>query len=56
MFNFDYVTNEGIKEHNPKWPENPDHLHQILMIGGSGSIETNELLILINNESDFDKI
>ena len=26
------------------------------MIGGSGSIETNELLILINNESDFDKI
>ena len=20
MFNFDYVKNEGIKEHNPKWP------------------------------------
>ena len=25
MFNFDYVTNEGIKGHNPKWPEIPDH-------------------------------
>ena len=21
MFNFDYVTNEGIKERNPNWPE-----------------------------------
>ena len=23
MFNFDYITKEDIKEHNPKWPEIP---------------------------------
>ena len=44
MFNCDYVKNEGIKEHNPKWPEIPDHPHQVLIIGGSGSRKTNALL------------
>ena len=29
------------KEHNPKWPETPDHPYQILIIGGSGSGKTN---------------
>ena len=24
-FNFDYVTKEDIKEHNPNWPETYDH-------------------------------
>ena len=29
MFNFDYVTKEDIKQHNPNWPEIPDHLYEI---------------------------
>ena len=56
MFNFDYITKEDIKEHNPNWPEIPDHPRRILIIGGSGSGKTNALLNLINNELDIDKI
>ena len=37
MFNFDYITKEGTKEHNPNWPEIPDHPYWILIIEGSGS-------------------
>ena len=37
MFNFDYITKEDIKKHNPYWPEFPDHLYRILRIEGSGS-------------------
>ena len=44
MFNFDYITKEDI-EHNPNWPEIPDHPYSILIVGGSGSGETNALLI-----------
>ena len=32
MFNFDYITKEDIKEHNPNWPEIPDHPYRILII------------------------
>ena len=53
MFNFDYITKEDIKEHNPKWPEMPDHPYKILIIGGSGSGKANALLNLINNEPDY---
>ena len=35
MFNFDYVTKENIKEHNPRWSEIPDHPYPMLIIGGS---------------------
>ena len=56
MFNFDYITKEDIKEHNPKWPEIPDHPYQILIIEDSGSEKTNTLLNLINNEPDIDKM
>ena len=56
MFNFDYLTKEDIKEHNPKWPEIPDHPYRILIVGGPGSRKTNALLNLINNEPDIDKI
>ena len=34
MFNFDNITKEEIKEHNPKWEKIPDHSYQILAIGG----------------------
>ena len=29
MLNFDYITKEDIKEHNPIRPEIPDHLYRI---------------------------
>ena len=55
MFNFDYVTNEDIKEQNPNWPEIPDRGYRILIIGGCGSGKTNAQLNLIDNEPDIDK-
>ena len=45
-----------MKEHNPKWPEIPDHPYRILIIGGSGSGKTNALRSLIHHEPDTDKI
>ena len=58
MFNFDYITKEGVKEHNPNWQEIPDHPYKILVVEGSGSEKTNALLknALINHELDIDKI
>ena len=56
MINFDDVTKENIKEHNPNWPEIPDHPYKILIIGGSGSGKTNSLFNLINQQPDIDKI
>ena len=56
MINFDDYTNENIVEHNLKWPYILDHPYRILVIGGSGSGKTNELLNLINNQPDVDKI
>ena len=35
MFSFDYITKQDIKEHNPNWPEIPDHLYRILVVGVS---------------------
>ena len=55
MFNFDYITKEDIKEHNPNRPEISDYPYIILIVGGSGSGKTNALLNLINNETDIDK-
>ena len=42
MINFDDVTKENIKEHNPNWPQMPDHPYKILVTGGSGSEKTNK--------------
>ena len=56
MFNFDYIIKKDIREHNPKCTEVPYHLHQTLIIGGSGSGKTNVLLNLIKHETDIDKI
>ena len=55
MFNFDYITEEDIKKHNPNWPEIPDNPYRILIVGGSGFGKTDALLNLINNEPDIDK-
>ena len=35
--NFNDVVKKNIKEHNPNWPNIPDHPYRILIIGGSGS-------------------
>ena len=56
MINFDDVTKENIKEHNPNWPQIPDHPYRILIIGGSGSGKTNSLFNLINHQPNIDKI
>ena len=56
MFNFDYITKEDIKKHNPNWPKILDHPYRILIVWGSGSGKTNALLNLINHEPDTDKV
>ena len=56
MVDFDEVTNENKTEHNPNWPNIPDHPYRILIIGDSGSGKTNVLLNLINKQPDIDKI
>ena len=50
MFNFDHITKEYIKEYNSNWPEIPDYICWILIVGGSGSGKTNALFNLINTE------
>ena len=56
MINFDDYANENRTEHNKNWPYIPDHPYRILIIGGSGSEETNLLLNSIQNQPDIDKI
>ena len=41
MINFDAVRKENIKNHNPNWPQIPDHPIRILIIGGLGSGKKN---------------
>ena len=56
MINFDDVTKENIKEHNPNWPQIPNHPYRVLIIGGSGSEKTKSLFNLINQQPDIDKV
>ena len=37
MINFDDVIKEETKEHNPNWPQIPDHPYRILITGPSRS-------------------
>ena len=60
MNKFDDVTKENIDEHNPNWPQIPDHPYRILIVGGSES-KKNALLNFIKRQdgdeySIFDKI
>ena len=55
MINFDDVTKENMKEHNPNWPQIHDHPYRVLIAGGSGFGKTNSLFNLINEEPDSDK-
>ena len=56
MINFDDVTKENIKEHNPNWLQIPDNPYRILIMGGSGSGKRNTLLNLISHHLDIDKV
>ena len=56
MTNFDDVMKEETTKHNPNWPQIPDHLYRILIIGISGSGKTNSSFNLINRQPDIDKI
>ena len=56
MINFDNITKENIKEHNPDWPRISDHQYRILIIGGSISGKRNSLFNLISQQPDIDKI
>ena len=44
------------KQHNLKLLYIPDHPYRILIIRDSGSVKTNALLNLVNNQSYIDKI
>ena len=55
MINFDDYANENKTEHILKWLYIPDHPYRILIIEGSGSVKTNALLNLVNNQPDIDK-
>ena len=56
MIKFDDITKENIKEHNPNWPQIPDHPYRILIIENSGSVKTNLLFNLISHQPDIDII
>ena len=56
MINFDNYVNENKAKHNKIWPYIPEHPYKILIIGGSGSGETNLLSNLIENQPGIDKI
>ena len=47
MFNLDDITNENNEDHNKTSPYIPDHPYRIVIIGGLGSGNKNELLNLI---------
>ena len=52
MINLDSIVNDKNEKRNEKWPYIPDHPYRILIIGGSGSVKTNTLLNLINEQRD----
>ena len=56
MINFNLVTKENIKEHNPNWPQTLDHPYRILIIGGSESKKTNSIFNLISQQPYIDKV
>ena len=55
MINFDDYVNENKTKHNKNWPYIPDHPYRILIIGGSGSGKTNEVLNLIETNQTLIK-
>ena len=56
MIQFDDVTKENMKGHNPDCLQIPDHPFKTLIIRGSGFGKTNALLNLISHHPGIDKI
>ena len=56
MINLDSINSKINKKYNEKWPYIPDHPYRIIIIGGSGSGETNALINLIDEQNHIDKI
>ena len=55
MFNLDDIINENNEDHDLKWSYIPDHPYTMLIVGDSGSGETNALLNLMK-EQDSDSL
>ena len=56
MVNFDDYVNKNKTEHNRNWLHTPDKPYRILIIGSSGSGNSNVLLNLTENQPDIDEI
>ena len=41
MIELNDATKENMREHNPNWPQIPDHLYGLLILEGPGSGKTN---------------
>ena len=54
MFNFDYITKEGIKKYNQNWQEILYHPYRILINAPEKTINSINLN-LINHKSDINK-
>ena len=54
MINCEDVTNKNIDIHNLNYPQIPNHLYKILIIGDSGSGTINTLLNLIKQLDNDD--
>ena len=46
MFNYDYIANEDIKEHNRKWLQIIHNPYITLIVGGSGPREKKILCLI----------
>ena len=55
MFNLDDIINENNEDHDLKWSYIPDHPYTMLIVGDSGSGDTNALLNLMK-EQDSDSL
>ena len=56
MIDFDAVRGGNKQQNKPDWPQIPDHLYVILIVGGCGSGKMNALLGQILHKPDIDKI
>ena len=58
MIKFDYIIKKKInkKKHNSNFPQIPDHLQRILIIGDFGSGKRNALFNLIGCQPDIGEI
>ena len=50
MINFNDATKENMKEHNPNWPQIPDHHYRVLIMGVFG-FEKNKAIIKCRESS-----